>query len=227
MDLQLKRQRTNAIVTGSSLILMAMTAGYAIGYAFQTLYDKKNLDIIQKLLIDNSSLYKQMIVALIITLVLDIIVSWTLFKFFQDDNRKLSILSLILRLAYTFIFGIAIYFLYANLTQGIDNATIHSNYSSFENIWSLGLIIFGGHLLVIGILMKLHEHIPKWLWILTLFAGFSYSFVHILNNILPNATEFVQILNNILALPMALGEICLAIWLVVKGGKSNDKKNTY
>ena len=200
---------------------MALTAGYAIGYAFPTLYDKNNPDVIQKLLMGNYSLYKQMIVALMITLVLDIIVSWTLFKFFKEDNSKLSVLSLILRLAYTFIFGIAIYFLYANLTQGIDNATIHSNYSSFENIWSLGLIIFGGHLLVIGILMKLHKRIPKWLWILTLFAGFSYSFVHTLKNILTNSTEYVQILNNILALPMALGEICLAIWLVSKGGKSN------
>jgi hypothetical protein len=223
----MNRQRKNAIITGYSLILMALTAGFAVGYAFPIFYDKYKLELFQKLLSDNISLYKYMLGALIFIVILDIIVSWTLYQFFKEDNRKLSIILLTLRLGYTFIFGIAIYFLFTNLIQGIDNSTINNNYSSFERIWSLGLIIFGGHLFALGILMKLHKKIPKWLWILTIFAGCSYSIVHSLKIILPNSIEFTETLNNLLALPMALGEICLAIWLIVKGGKSNDKQNAY
>lgn len=146
-------------------------------------------------------------------------VSWTLFEFFKNDNKKISFISFALRIIYTFILAIATYYLFANLKQGLDNETLLENYNLFETIWTVGLIIFGGHLLAIGLLMKIHKKIPKILWLLTLIAGVAYIIVHLLKVIAPELNEFTQTLNNVLALPMALGEICLAIWLIIKGGK--------
>ncbi|PJB01103.1 MAG: DUF4386 domain-containing protein, partial [Ignavibacteria bacterium CG_4_9_14_3_um_filter_36_18] len=95
----------------------------------------------------------------------------------------------------------------------------------FKTVWTLGLIVFGLHLLAVGILMKVHRNIPKVLWILTLIAGISYVVVHILKLTLPQLSEFTETLNNILALPMALGELGLAIWLIIKGGKPKSITN--
>jgi hypothetical protein len=115
--------------------------------------------------------------------------------------------------------------LVANLGQGNNNELLNSNFNSFETIWTLGLIVFGLHLLVVGILMKVHRSIPKLFWILTLIAGISYIVVHIIKTMFPQLSEFTETLNNVLALPMVLGELGLAIWLIIKGGKPKSIKN--
>jgi len=70
--------------------------------------------------------------------------------------------------------------------------------------------------------MKLHKLIPKILWYLTIVAGVSYIFVHLLKTTSPQLTELNNLINNILALPMTLGELGLAVWLIIKGGKTKS-----
>ena len=79
-------------------------------------------------------------------------------------------------------------------------------------------LIFGFHIFLIGILMKLHKRIPKILWYLALIAGISYIVVHLLKLISPDS-ELTSTLGLILALPMAIGELGLAVWLLINGGK--------
>jgi hypothetical protein len=221
----MNKKRTNAKISGYALILMTLTAGFAIGFAYPKICDKNQVELLVKNFTENYGLYKQMLIGLSITLILDLLVSWTLFQFFKDDNNKIALLSFVLRIAYTFIFGIATYFLLANLKLEIDNKTLLENYNSFDKIWTVGLIIFGGHLFAIGWLMKINKNVPKALWILTMIAGTSYMIVHLLKMMFPQLNEFTQTLNNVLALPMALGEICLAIWLIIKGGKQSETEN--
>ena len=66
--------------------------------------------------------------------------------------------------------------------------------------------------------MKLHMKIPKILWYITLLAGISYVIVSLLKLGSPNS-EMINSLVMILALPMTIGELGLAIWLLIKGGK--------
>lgn len=201
---------------------MALTAGFAIGFAFPKIYDKTQVELLAKNFTEYHLLYKQMLVGLSVTLVLDLLVSWTLFQFFKENNKKLAVTAFILRITYTFIFGIATYYLFTNLKHDIVNEVLLKNYALFDKIWTMGLIIFGGHLFTIGLLMKLHNKVPKALWILTMIAGLSYMIIHLLKIMFPQLNEFTQTLNNVLALPMALGEISLAIWLIIKGGKQSE-----
>jgi hypothetical protein len=60
--------------------------------------------------------------------------------------------------------------------------------------------------------------IPKILWYITLVAGISYVIVSLSKLESPNS-EMVKNLEMILALPMVVGELGLAVWLLVKGGK--------
>ncbi len=55
-------------------------------------------------------------------------------------------------------------------------------------------------------------------------GGEPYIVVHLLK-ITSTNSEFVRTLEMILALPMALGELGLAIWLLVKGGKESTISN--
>jgi hypothetical protein len=218
----MNKRRAIAIITGYSLILMALTAGFSFGFAYPKFYNNSQAEFTQKYLSKNLELYKFMLLGVLLVLLLDILVSWTLFLYFKNENRKLALYSFISRIVYTTIFFIATYFLARNIGQN-NNTLVIENYKSFEHTWSSGLIIFGIHLVIIGQLMKIHKFIHQILWYLTIIAGISYVLVHGLKTILPQFNYLTNILNNILALPMALGELGLAVWLIVKGGKIENK----
>tara|TARA_R110000737_G_scaffold327084_4_gene341159 strand:+ start:2307 stop:2981 length:675 start_codon:yes stop_codon:yes gene_type:complete len=211
--------RIFAKITGYALLLMAVIGGFAFGHAFPTLFNPNQLDVVQSNLAINLQLYKLMLLAILIVLLLDILVSWSLYKYFKEYNQKITILAGAMRMAYTVLLGIALFFLAKNACQPLaSNAIIIQNFQAFQTIWSAGLILFGIHLLLIGYLMKLHSRIPKILWYLALIAGVSYVVVHFLKLTLTQSA-WVGDLEMILALPMAVGELGLAIWLIVKGGK--------
>jgi hypothetical protein len=204
---------------------MAVVSGFSIGYAFPKFFDVNQPDITHSNLSGNLQLYLSMLIGIVLVIILDILVSWTIYQFFKNDNKKVALMSFILRIIYAAIFSVATYFLVANLGQGNNNELLNSNFNSFETVWALGLIVFGLHLLAVGILMKVHRNIPKVLWVLTLIAGISYVVVHILKSMLPQLAEFTETLSNVLVLPMVLGELGLAIWLIIKGGKPKSIKN--
>ena len=219
----MNRQRTIAKITGYSLVLMALIAGFSLGFAYTQFIDPSQLEFAQKNLTENLKLYKFMLVGILLVVILDILVSWTLFQYFKNDSKKLAMGSFIFRIFYSLILCIATYYLTINIGQTNDKIVLE-NYKLFEKVWSFGLIIFGIHMLIVGLLMKLHKLIPKVLWYLTIIAGASYILVHLLKTTLPQFTESTDTLNNILALPMALGELGLAVWLIIKGGKMNVQK---
>lgn len=219
----MNRQRTIAKITGYALVLMALIAGFSLGFAYAKFMDPSLLEFAQKNLTENIELYKFMLVGILLIIILDLLVSWTLFQFFKIVNKKLAFLSFAFRIFYTIIFCIATYYLTINIEE-TNNKIVLENYKTFEKVWSFGLIIFGIHILIIGLLMKLRKSIPKILWYVTISAGVSYMLVHLLKITFPSLTELTNTLNNILALPMALGELGLAIWLIVKGGKLENIK---
>ena len=61
--------------------------------------------------------------------------------------------------------------------------------------------------------------IPGLLAYLLLFAGLAYMLIHSLQNFTGLSDELVAMLEKILMAPMALAEILLAFWLIIRGGK--------
>ncbi len=202
-------KRTFARLTGYSLIIMAISAGFSLGFVFPKIFNESQLYFAQSAIAENVNLYKWMLIGLTIVLLLDILVSYSLYEYFKNDNKKMALLSSIFRLLYSLLFGIAIFFLSKNIGQS-NNTLVIENYNLFQMIWSIGLIVFGIHLLIVGVLMKLHKVIPKILWSLMLIAGMSYILIHSLKTVSPQLTELSNTLNTILGLPMAISELCLA-----------------
>lgn len=194
---------------------MTIVAIFSIGFAYGEFSVSEKLDVI----IRKNNLYIAMISGIFIIIILDFIVAYTLYKFFEVDNKKIAITSGIIRAIYTVIFGFATYYLAINLnTNELTNEIADSNFNLFQTIWNSGLVVFGFHIILIGYLMKLHMKIPKILWYITLIAGISYVVLSSLKLGSPNS-ELVKNLELVLALPMTIGELGLAIWLLIKGGK--------
>lgn len=212
-------KRKTAVITGSSLLLMAIVAGFSFGYAYPIFDAPAQGEFLKDNLLQNRGLYQGMLAGILVIIILDFIVSFTLYKYFEDDHKRMSIISGVIRAIYTLIFGIATYYLTENLnTNELTNQIASSNFQQFQTLWNSGLVVFGFHIVLIGILMKLHLKIPKILWYITLIAGISYVLTSLLTLKSPDS-DMVKNVVMILALPMTIGEVGLAIWLLLKGGK--------
>jgi len=207
------------ILTGSSIIVMAIAAGFAYGFVYANIYRVGDSDLTAKLLHENITLFKFGILSWVVIFVLDIIVSIGLYAIYKETNKKLAILVSGLRVIYTLFLGAAITQLATPLISNneITNSLIY--FESFEDIWSIGLIIFGFHLMVLGVVCLKSNFTPKFWGIILIFGGVCYTIVHSLKSFFPNLDETTIVIESILTAPMALSEIGFAIWLIVKGLK--------
>ncbi len=136
------------------------------------------------------------IIGIATIIILDIIIALSLYYFLRSVNKNLSLIMSVLRIIYSIIFAIAL----LNI----------SNLTTFYSIWDNGLLIFGIHLLFLGILVYKAQYIPKWLGILIVIASFGYIIDSIAN---------LFGINTMIGMFTFIGEVLFAIWLIVKGRK--------
>ena len=141
----LVNQKKLGIITRSSILLMAVLAGFVYGYVHSLIYNPDNSNLTSQLLEENLTLYKLGITSWIAIIVLDIVVSFGLYIIFKEDKKILATVSSILRILYTVILGIAVIQLVIPIINLGEKANSIIYFESFEKIWSLGLIIFGIH----------------------------------------------------------------------------------
>ena len=73
------------------------------------------------------------------------------------------------------------------------------------------------HLIGLGYLSVKASSVPSLLGYLLYLSGVLYAFVHVARQIAAFDPEVVSKIENISSLPMALGEMLLALWLIYKG----------
>jgi hypothetical protein len=153
-------------------------------------------------------------IGLIGIFILDILVSFGILKYYKKEKPKLAKVSSILRLLYTAILGIAI------------GHHIAGSVSMFNHVWGIGLIVFGIHLITLGIMFN-NESGKKWVNYLIkgllIFAGLGYIILNVGILIVPNPVGFTAMIEPIFIIPMVLGEVLFALWMLIRGGKTDKK----
>ena len=96
---------------------------------------------------------------------------------------------------------------------------VASQLQQFDTIYSVGLIIFGLHLVGLGYLSVRSGFVPRLLGWLLYFGGASYTLLHAAHQISALNPEIISMVEAGLSVPMALSEILLAIWLIYRGLK--------
>jgi hypothetical protein len=215
------------LISAIAILLMAVAAGFAYGYVQSSLLAEDVQTTLQNIQ-DSPGLLQAGILAWIVILVCDLIVCWALYHYFKSVHRSMSLLSSGLRLLYSGWLAVAIaqlFYLFPILNN-LDLAAanrVMEQFASFDEIWSAGLIIFGLHLLAMAYLSLLSQNIPRIFGWLLLFAGFSYLFIHTGKWLFPEASLIDQ-LETFLSLPMAVGELAFAFWLIFRGrGKASKR----
>jgi hypothetical protein len=210
---------------------MAGIAGFSFGYVLDTLLVPGDAQATFDNLQASEQLFRFGILGWLVILICDVLAAWGLYVYLQATHPSLSLLTAWFRLTYVALLGVALLsqIQVLPLLQGSEFfANGESAYlqnqalllmEGFTSMWSLGLIVFGAHLLGLGYLAYQASDIPKVLGILILLAGLGYLLVHGGSLLAPQAAVFHSILETIFLLPMIAGELGLGIWLLWKGGK--------
>lgn len=225
-------QRKAAITAGIAMLVVAASAMFAVGVVQNKLIDWDNAAATTNNILDSIGLFRTGIFSWLITLIADIVTAWALYVFLKQVDNSLALLSAWFRVAYAIILGTAVMnFIFVSLLLGGDKSipSIQSSQlqiqvmlsiNAFQKMLSFGFIIFGIHLFIIGYLVLKSKFISKVLGILLFIASISYIYIHIMHLFLPQYDNITAVAETILSLPMAVGELGLGVWLLIKGGKA-------
>lgn len=227
-------QRTAAIVTGVSLLIMTLAAGFSYGFVYTSLVVEGDAAATTANIVASNTLFRLGLTGWIVILLMDIVVAWALYIVLKPVNQALSLLTAWLRLVYTAILGVGLlnFVFVLLLTSGDASITtlpadqsaalVMLYLNAFNGIWGIGLVVFGCHLLLLGYVVLMSDAIPKILGVLLVIAALAYLIVHLGNLLLPGYEQSIVMVETVLTLPMIIGEVGFGLWLLIRGGKKPD-----
>lgn len=214
--------RRSGLVAGVGILLVAVLAAVVNFLVIDGLVTEGDAKRTAADVLASEGLFRLGIAALVLVVILDIVVAWALMTFFEPVHRGLSRLAAWFRLSYAAVFAVAIGHLvgvplllgshqYLTTFSGAQRRTqALVEVETFQNIWHVGLALFGVHLLLIGYLAYKSGYVPRVIGVLLIIAGCGY-LIDSLGGV--GTADYSA---NISAYTF-VGEAALMLWLLVKG----------
>ena len=190
--------RRLALVAGLALLLMSVLAAVAILGVVDPIVAS---DDIEAAIDDAGSSFGWAVAGLVAIALLDLVIAWALWRLFAPVDRRLAGLAAAARAAYAVVYLVAIGFL----------ATAEpANVERYQELWDLALLVFGVHLVLVGVLCWRSGFVPRVIGVLLVLAGAAY-FVDSVG-VLVSSSYDVE-----LATFLFVGEVALMVWLIWSG----------
>ena len=211
-------------IIGASILLMAVVGSAAYGFVHATLHIAGDPNATAAAAAGKLDLVALAASAWLLVALLDVIVSMGVYLLYQRTHHWLAAISGGLRAAYAAILIVATLALFDSAMSG-EVSKVYLAFEQFEFIWSIGLMVFGIHLCSLGYLVHQSATAPSVVGWLLIGAGISY-----LLSKGGGLTGFdLTEIEPILAIPMIVGELGFAVWLMAKrldiGERVNRRDN--
>lgn len=154
------------------------------------------------------------IIAFLIVVVFDVVVAWALYELYK--THPLSGLGTLFRMMHAAIMGVAVFTL-PMVFVSVSAEEVLGQVDAFNTIWLIGLFFFGVHLILLGTILQR----PKPIAVLLIIAGAMYMLDTAAHILLADYDAYSSVFLAIVAIPSVLGEMSLAVWLLIKGGKAS------
>jgi uncharacterized protein DUF4386 len=232
-------QRQAAVVAGLAYVVLSVLAVYANLFVFEKLTVPDDAAATFGNIVDDQALYRSAVAAFVVVFIADVVVAWALYVFFRRTKPELSLLAAWLRLVYVGIACVATLHLlvvgqliddsgYATaIESGERQAQVMLELDSYTYGWSIGLVVFGAHLLVLGYVMVKSVDAPRVLGMLVALAGAAYMVSHLALVLLPGYEDYADaftLLTVVLAVPGEFGLIGWLLWRAGKDGPTHDRR---
>jgi Domain of unknown function (DUF4386) len=229
-------RRQAALTAGLAYVVITVLAIFAYFLVLDRLIDPDDAATTVSNISNSALLFRGGVAALIIVLIADVVVAWGLYVFLRQINTALSLFAAWFRLIYVAISGAALLNLLIAVTLADDsgyvtafeagqrNAQVMLSLDAYTYGWSIGLVCFGVHLLLLGLLIVQSDYVPSVLGKLVTLAGLGYVVGDLAPVLLPDSKDAFLPLIAVLAVP---GEFGLIAWLLWRGGKvrpANDQQ---
>jgi hypothetical protein len=213
--------RTASITAGVALLLMSVVAIFGNVVVVDGLVTEGNATQTAADIMASAGLFRLGIASLVVVVALDVVVAWALYRVFSPVNKSLSMLAMALRLVYSGVLMVAIGQLLGvvrllsddgyRAVFGADqtNAQAMVGITAFNDIWYVGQLLFGLHLLLIGYLAYRSGYVPRLLGALIAISGLGYA-ADSLGAVLSQGSW-----TDISAFTF-IGEFLLALWLLIR-----------
>ena len=223
-----------ALVSGIAILIMTIAAVAANDLTIGSLAVKDNAALTANNIMNSGMLFRIGIFSWLIVLICDVLAAWGLYIFLRPVNKDLSLLTAWLRLVYVAILGTSMlnyvkvlllinsndYISAFDIAQFQSHVMLHV--TAFDEMWSIGLIVFGMHAGMLGYLCFKSGYIPKAFGVLLIIAFAGYVITNLGNLLVPGYDNYKRVLGFIFLIPM-LSEVALGLWLIIKGGKVAHK----
>jgi hypothetical protein len=224
--------RTAARLAGAALLAMTVLAMFANFYVLESMVVAGDATETASRILADVAMFRIGIVAWVLIGILDVVVAFALYIVFRPVSRSLSLLAAWFRLTYTAVFVAGMQgFLDvlrllgdAEYMKAFDAPQVHSqvmlSLDAFQDTWVIGLVLFGVHLGLLGYLAYRSGYVPKLFGILLLAASASY----LVDNLAKIAfSSYGGGVALAIAVPAFVGELALAVWLLVKSKAIPDE----
>ncbi len=163
------------------------------------------------------------IAAFVVIVLLDVTLSWALYRIFRPVDRRMAAVMGWFRLGYSVILGVSLVFLVQALNLATAAATSGSSQAdetmqaveAFQTTWLLGLVLFGVHLMLLGVLVARSRVVPRALGYVLGFAGVAYVADTVAHLALADYSSVAGVMLMVVALPSMFGEGWLGFWLLL------------
>jgi hypothetical protein len=190
--------RRAAVLAGFGLLLMSLIAPFAIlGVIDEIVAGERTAE---------GGAFWLAVAGVVVIALLDLLIAWALWRLFTPVDRRLAGLAGGARAAYAVVYLVAIAFLATASPSGV---------ARYQDIWDLGLFVFGVHLVLVGVLCWRSGLVPRFIGALVVLAGAAYAVDSV--GVLVSESYDAD-----LASYLFVGEVVLMVWLIwwgLRGGR--------
>ncbi len=229
MENKVTSLKKTARLAGLLYLILVITGVYSIIYVSSKIIVLEDAITTSKNILNNEFLFRTGIISDLISNIIFVFLVLTLYRLFKQVNEyqaKLMVVLVVVQIPAVFIMealNITSLMIFKGeilqtfeLNQRQDLAMLFlkiNNYGTLilEMFWGLWLLPF-------GLLVYRSGFIPRIFGILLIIAGIAYMNDSLVSLLFPNYSAFV---NQPTLLLVAIGEISITLWLLIKGVKNN------
>ena len=233
-DLEEISLRKAARVAGILYLIIIISGIFAEFFVRSNLIVPEDAAATANNIMASESLFRLSIAGDFIMIISDVALALILYILLKPVSNLLSLMAAFFRLAQAAVLGVNLLNLFfvlqllsgANSLSTFDPNQLHALVLLFLNAhstgYSIGLVFFGIHCLILGYLIFRSGYFPKVLGVLLIVASFGYlidSFAHFL---LPNYKDYENIFLPVVFIPAFIAESSFCLWLLIKGIKMSE-----
>jgi Domain of unknown function (DUF4386) len=217
--------RAAALIAGLGYLLSP--AAYAEFVLYPKLIVRGNIEQTVANIGAHRGMFAMMLFFYFITFIGDIVIAWALYYLLRPVNRAVSALAALFQLVYAGIALVGVLNLstvFRLLTQpeylasfgaGPLHAEINLLIHTFRIYYSLGLVLFGIHLILVGALAVRATYMPWWLGVALVIDGVGWILTELQPYLYPTVNVDVLFYT-------FFGELLFMLWLLIMGSRIKE-----